>query len=110
MLRLSKKGYISMMSYLSTPVEELAARMEENSRNGLTLKESLIKAIKETTKGVQRLSLRKGKKSKDAAGISRDNIVAGKRVAGKRVSFQDDPDSALASDDRLVTDPVWNVL
>jgi succinyl-CoA synthetase alpha subunit len=67
--------------------------MEENSRNGLTLKESLIKAIKETTKGVQRLSLRKGKKSKDAAGISRDNIVAGKRVAGKRVSFQDDPDT-----------------
>jgi hypothetical protein len=31
---------------LSTPVEELAARMEENSRNGLTLKESLIKAVK----------------------------------------------------------------
>ncbi len=69
---------------LSTLVEELAARMEENSRNGLTLKESLIKAVKETTKGIQRLALRKGKKSKDAAGISKDNIVAGKRDADKQ--------------------------
>ena len=85
---------------LSTPVEELAARMEENSRNGLTLKESLIKAVKETTKGIQRLALRKGKKSKDAAGISKDNIVSCKRKdkAGKRVSFQDTPDIDMAQD------------
>jgi hypothetical protein len=85
---------------LSTPAEELAARMEENSRNGLTLKESLIKAVKETTKGVQRLALQKGEKSKDAAGISKDNIVAGKRKdsARKCVSFQDTPDIAMAHD------------
>ena len=85
---------------LSTPVEELAARMEENSRNGLTLKESLIKAVKETTKGIQRLALRKGKKSKDAAGISKDNIVSCKRKdkAGKRVSFKDTPDIDMAQD------------
>ncbi len=85
---------------LSTPVEQLAARMEENSRNGLTLKESLIKAVKETTKGVQRLALQKGKKSRDVAGISKDNIVAGKRKdsARKPVSFQDTPDIAAAQD------------
>ena len=85
---------------LSTPVEELAARMEENSRNGLTLKESLIKAVKETTKGIQRLALRKGKKSKDATGISKDNIVSCKRKdkAGKRVSFQDTSDIDMAQD------------
>ena len=47
---------------LSTPMSELAARLEENARNGLTLKEALIKSVKETTKGVQRMSLRKGKK------------------------------------------------
>ena len=42
---------------LSTPISELAARLEENARNGLTLKEALIKSVKETTKGVQRMSL-----------------------------------------------------
>ena len=40
---------------LSTPISELAGRLEENARNGLTLKEALIKSIKETTKGVQRM-------------------------------------------------------
>jgi hypothetical protein len=82
---------------LSTPVEELAAGMEENSRNGLTLKESLIKAVKETTKGVQRLALQKGKKKRDDAGISKDNIVTGKRKDGarKRVSFSDTSDIVM---------------
>ena len=50
------------------------------------------------------MALRKGKKSKDAAGISKDNIVAGKRDAGKRVSFQDAQDNALATDDQMVDD------
>ncbi len=40
-----KKG-LYFDDVLSTPVEELAARMEKNSRNVLTLKESLIKAVK----------------------------------------------------------------
>jgi hypothetical protein len=35
---------------LSTPMSELAGRLEENARNGLTIKEALIKSIKETTK------------------------------------------------------------
>ena len=34
---------------LSTPVNQLAGRLEENARNGLTLKEALIKAIKAET-------------------------------------------------------------
>ncbi len=46
---------------LSTHMSELAGRLEENARSGLTLKEALIKSIKETTKGVQRMSLRKRK-------------------------------------------------
>jgi hypothetical protein len=71
---------------LSTPMSELAGRLEENARSGLTLKEALIKSIKETTKGVQRMSLRKGKKSRDDAGISKDNILD-KRRQEKRVSF-----------------------
>ncbi len=36
---------------LSTPMSELAGRLEENARNRLTLKEALIKSIKETQKG-----------------------------------------------------------
>jgi hypothetical protein len=56
-------------------LSELAGRLEENARSGLTLKEALIKSIKETTKGVQRMSLRKGKKGRDGAGISKDNIL-----------------------------------
>ena len=71
---------------LSTPLSELAGRLEENARSGLTLKEALIKSIKETTKGVQRMALRKGKKGRDDAGISKDNIL-GKRRKEKRVSF-----------------------
>jgi hypothetical protein len=51
-------------------MSELAGRLEENARNGLTLKEALIKSIKETAKEVQRMPLRKGKKSRDDAGIS----------------------------------------
>ncbi len=68
------------------------------------MKESLIKAVRETTRGIQKLALRKGKKSKGAAEISKDNIVAGKRDAGKRVSFQDAPDNALATDDQMIDD------
>ena len=60
-------------------MNELAGRLEENARNGLTLKEALIKSIKETTKGIQRMSLRKGRKSRDDAGISTSNIVSEKR-------------------------------
>ena len=70
---------------LSTPLSELAGRLEENARSGLTLKEALIKSIKETTKGVQRMALRKGKKGRDDAGISKDNIL-GKRRKEKRVT------------------------
>jgi hypothetical protein len=72
---------------LSTPMSELAGRLEENARSGLTLKEALIKSIKVRTKGVQRMSLRKGKKSRDDAGISKDNIL-GKRRQEKRVLLQ----------------------
>ena len=64
---------------LSTPVNQLAGRLEENARNGLTLKEALIKAIKETTNGVQRMSLQKGKKRNDDNGISTSNIISKKR-------------------------------
>jgi hypothetical protein len=77
---------------LSTPTSELAGRLEENARSGLTLKEALIKSIKETTKGVQRMSLRKGKKSRDDAGISKDNILDKKRQE-KLVSFAKVPDT-----------------
>jgi hypothetical protein len=59
---------------LSTPMRELAERLEENARNGLTLKEALIKSIKKTTQGVQRMSLQKGKTSRDDADISKSNI------------------------------------
>ncbi len=45
--------------------------------------------IKETTKGVQRMSLRKGKKSRDDAGISTSNIMNKRRVK-KGVSFDGD--------------------
>ena len=57
-----------------------------------SLKEALIKSIKETTKGVQRMSLRKRKKSRDNAGILKDNIMDEKRRE-KRVSFTDDKDT-----------------
>jgi hypothetical protein len=79
---------------LSTPMSELAGRLEENARNGLTLKEALIKSIKETTKGVQRISLRKGKKSRDDAGISKDNILD-KRRQEKCVYFDKVPDTTF---------------
>jgi hypothetical protein len=77
---------------LSNPMSELAGRLEENARSGLTLKEALIKSIKETTKGVQRMSLRKGRKSRDDAGISKDNIMNKKRQE-KRVSFAKVPEA-----------------
>ena len=57
----------------------MAGRLEENARNGLTLKEALIKAIKETTNGIQRMSLQKGKKRNDDNGISMSNIISKKR-------------------------------
>ncbi len=79
-----------MMFYL--PMSELAGRLEENARSGLTLKEALIKSIKETTKGVQRMSLRKGKKNRDNAGILKDNIMDEKRRE-KQVSFAEDTDT-----------------
>jgi hypothetical protein len=77
---------------LSTSMSELAGRLEENARSGLTLKEALIKSIKETTKGVQRMSLCKGKKSRDDAGISKDSIL-GKRRQERRVSFAKVPEA-----------------
>ena len=77
---------------LSTPMTELAGRLEENARNGLTLKEALIKSIKETTKGIQRMSLRKGKKSRDDAGISTSNIMSQKR-GKKGVTFETEPEA-----------------
>ena len=77
---------------MSTPLSELAGRLEENARSGLTLKEALIKSIKETTKGVQRMALRKGKKGRDGAGISKDNIL-GKRRKEKRVTFAKVPET-----------------
>ncbi len=85
---------------LSTPMSELAGILEENARSGLTLKEALIKSIKETTKGVQRMLLRKGKKSRDGAGISKDNIL-GKRRQEKRVSFAKVPEAIF--DERSTT-------
>jgi hypothetical protein len=45
----------------------------------LHLKEALIKAIKETTNGIQRMSLQKGKKRNDDSGISTSNIISKKR-------------------------------
>jgi hypothetical protein len=99
---------------LSTPMSELAGRLEENARSGLTLKEALIKSIKETTKGVQRMSLRKGKKSRDDAGISKDNILD-KRRNEKRVSSFVTPlprtkDEYEERNEEFKNHPVWDLL
>jgi hypothetical protein len=51
-----------------------------------------MKSIKETTKEVQRMSLRKGKMSRDNAGILKDNIMDEKRRE-KHVSFAKDTDT-----------------
>ncbi len=74
---------------LSTPVSQ-SGRLEENARNGLTLKEALIKAIKEMTNGVQRMSLKKGKKQKDDDSVSTSNIISKKRrrQIEKHVTFE----------------------
>ena len=77
---------------LSTPMTELAGRLEENARKGLTLKEALIKSVKETTKGIQRMSLRKGKKNRDDAGISTSNIMNKKRNQ-HGVTFEAEPET-----------------
>ncbi len=93
---------------LSTPITELAGRLEENARNGLTLKEALIKSIKETTKGVQRMSLRKGKKSRDDAGISTSNIMNKRRVK-KGVSFDGDQEAIFEEGETIMTPETSNL-
>ena len=89
---------------LSTPMTELAGRLEENARNGLTLKEALIKSIKETTKGFQRMSLQKGKKkSREGASISTSNIMSQKR-GQKGVTFVAEPE-AIFNDGKAIMGP-----
>ena len=93
---------------LSTPMSELAGRLEENARNGLTLKEALIKSIKETTKGVQRMSLRKGKKSRDDAGISTSNIL-NKRRNKRSVSFDGEREAIFDEGETIMTPETSNL-
>jgi hypothetical protein len=89
---------------LSTPMSELAGRLEENARSGLTLKEALIKSIKETTKGVQRMALRKGKKNRDSGSILKDNIMDKKRRE-KRVSLSEDTDTTFDESTTITDHP-----
>ena len=93
---------------LSTPVNQLAGRLEENARKGLTLKEALIKAIKETTNGVQRMSLKKGKKMNDDGGVSTSNIISKKRRKEevKRVAFNNINETTFEEDDLRTTSEI----
>ena len=83
----------------------MAGRLEENARNGLTLKRALIKAIKETTNGVQRMSLKKGKKQKDDGSISTSNIISKKRrkQEEKHVTFENEREATFEEDDLRAT-------
>ena len=65
------------------------------------MKEALIKAIKETTNGVQRMSLKKGKKMNDGGGVSTSNIISKKRrkEEEKHVTFDNIKETTFKEDD-----------